>query len=98
MIVTLIKLFEMRIVASSLSESDNKVLICSSAGLLSSSISFKSPGVSEKKAISEAETKPEAINKKPANTMAMIAPNEGEYTVTSANKSVKACKNESGSK
>jgi len=36
-------------------------------------MAFRSDGEREKKAISEAEAKPDTNNSKPANTMAMIA-------------------------
>lgn len=59
-IITLTKLFEMRIVAKSLSELANNDFIRVSALCFSSSISLKSDGVKEKNAISDADTKPEA--------------------------------------
>ena len=43
----------------------------------SSSISLWSDGVSEKKAISEADTKPEQKSKRQANTSATTTPAEG---------------------
>ena len=52
----------------------------------------------EKKAISDADTKPDANNKSIANDMATIAPAEGGITVTPSNNSVKRHKYESGSK
>lgn len=51
-----------------------------SEGWLPSSISFRSEGESEKKAISDAEAKPEASRSKPARIMAIIADNEGVFT------------------
>ena len=42
-------------------------------GMFFSSMAFRSDGEREKKAISEAEAKPDTSNSKPANTMAMIA-------------------------
>ena len=98
MMVTLTKLLEIRMVANKRSESSNKALIRLSEECSPSSISFKSPGESEKKAISEADTKPDAYNNMTANMIAMIAPTVGDVTVTPSNKSVKRHKYESGSK
>ena len=92
------KLLEIRMVANKRSESFSKDLIYLSEEWFSSSISFKSFGANEKKAISEAETKPDANNSNTANTIAMIAPIEGGVTTTPSNKSAKRHKNESGSK
>ena len=63
--VTLTKLLEIRIVANKRSESFSRALIRLSEVCFPSSISLKSTG--EKKAISEADTKPEAYNNKTAN-------------------------------
>ena len=79
--VTFTKLLVINIVANKRSESSRRKLIFSSAGCLRSSISFLSEGESEKKAISEAEAKPEASRSTPASTMAIIAEIEGVFTV-----------------
>ena len=63
MMVTLTKLLEINMVANSLSLNSNNWLILASADLSLSSISLKSLGLNEKKAISEPETKAEAPNK-----------------------------------
>ena len=91
--VTLTKLLEIRIVANKRSESFSRALIRLSEVCFPSSISLKSTGEREKKAISEADTKPEAYNNKTANKIAMIA-----HMVTPSNKSAKRHKYESGSK
>ena len=79
--VTFTKLLVINIVANKRSESSRRKLIFSSAGCLRSSISFLSEGESEKKAISEAEAKPEASRSTPVSTMAIIAEIEGVFTV-----------------
>ena len=81
MMVTFTKLFVMSTVANRLSELSSKLLIFSSEGCLSSSISFKSEGDREKKAISDAEAKPDANKSTPAEMIARIAANEGGLTV-----------------
>ena len=86
--VTFTKLFVMRTVANKLSELSSKLLIFSSEGCLSSSISLKSEGEREKKAISEAEAKPDANKRTPAEIIARIAANEGGLTVIPLNISV----------
>ena len=96
--VTFTKLFEIRMVANKCSESSRRLLIFVSEGDFSSSISFKSEGDNEKKAISEAETKPDAYSKRIASINAIIAPIEGDITVTPLHKSDKRDKYESGSK
>lgn len=102
MIVTFTKLLDINIVANKRSESSSKAVIFASAGCFSCSISFKSDGEREKKAISEAETKPEAYNSKTARINAIIAPTEGEVTVTPLKRFAKKSSNwhkyESGSK
>ena len=80
--VTLTKLLEIRIVANKRSESFSRALIRLSEVCFPSSISLKSTGEREKKAISEADTKPEAYNNKTANKIAMMAPMVGAVTVT----------------
>ena len=97
-IVTFTKLFDIRIVASKRSESSSNAIILASEGCFSSSISLLSFGDNEKKAISEAETKPEANNNNIAKIKAIIAPMEGVITVTPSNKFAKWHKYESGSK
>ena len=52
-------------------------------------MSFISLGDNEKKAISDADTKPDANNKSTANDMATIASTEGGIMVTPSNNSVK---------
>lgn len=96
--VTFTKLFDINIVASSLSEWSNRYLIFLSATLFSSSILFKSFGEREKKAISEADMKPDAYNNAPANIIDTIAPKDGAVIVTSLIKSDNPDKNESESK
>ena len=96
--VTLTKLLDMRIVANSLSESSRRFFIRLSEECSSFSISLRSVGESEKNAISEAETNPEAYNKRIANTKATSAPSEGALTVTPLQKSASWLKYESGSK
>jgi hypothetical protein len=61
-------------------------------------MSFKSFGANEKKAISDAETKPDANSNTTAKTIAITASNEGGVTTTPSNKSAKRHKYESGSK
>ena len=95
--VTLTKLLEIRIVANKRSESFSRALIRLSEVCFPSSISLKSTGEREKKAISEADTKPED-NNKTANKIAIMAPMVGAVTVTPSNKSAKRHKYESGSK
>ena len=63
-----------------------------------SSISLRSDGVREKKAISDAEAKPEANKSKPARIMATIAEKEGAVTVTPLKTSANWHKKASGSK
>ena len=77
MMVTFTKLFVIKTVASRLSELSRRLLIFKSAGCESSSTSLRSFGDSEKKAISEAEAKPEANKRMAASMMAKIAENEG---------------------
>ena len=96
--VTLTKLLEIRIVANKRSESFSRALIRLSEVCFPYSISLKSTGEREKKAISEADTKPEAYNNKTANKIAIMAPMVGAVTVTPSNKSAKRHKYESGSK
>ena len=75
--VTFTKLLDIRIVASKRSESSNKEVIYLSDECSSSSISLRSLGDKEKKAISEADTKPDANNNNTAKDIAIIAPTEG---------------------
>ena len=77
MMVTLTKLLDIKMVANNRSESASKLLICLSEAWFSSSMSFRSLGDKEKKAISEADTKPEANNNNTAKLIATIAPKEG---------------------
>lgn len=96
--VTFTKLFEIRMVANNRSESFNKALIRLSERCSSASMEFKSEGESEKKAISDADTKPEAYSRITTKHNATIAPIEGGMTVTPSHKSAKRHKYESGSK
>ena len=73
----LTKLFDMRMVASSFCDLLSSLLMIRSLALFPSSISLRSVGVSEKKAISEADTKPEQKSNRQANTSATTAPIEG---------------------
>jgi hypothetical protein len=61
-------------------------------------MSFRSDGFSEKKAISEADAKPEARSNSPAMAMANIAENDGVFTVILSNISVNPHKKLSVSK
>ena len=65
----------------SCSEFPSKLLIFSSEGWLRDSISLRSEGDNEKKAISDAEAKPEASKSTPAKIIATIAEKEGWFTV-----------------
>ena len=67
-------------VASKRSESSSKALMRESEGCSFSSTLLRSEGDNEKKAISDAEAKPEASRSKPARIMAIIADNEGVFT------------------
>ena len=78
--VTFTKLFVIKIVASKRSVFSNRLLIFSSEGCFLSSIILKSDGEREKKAISDADAKPETSKSKPAITMAIIAETEGFCT------------------
>ena len=75
--VTFTKLLEIKMVANNRSESFNKDMMCLSDECSSSSISLRSFGEREKKAISDADTKPDANNNNTAKLMATIAPNVG---------------------
>lgn len=97
-IVTLTKLFDINIVARSLSELSKRYFIFLSAALLSSSILLRSLGEREKNAISDAEMKPETYNKAPAKIIDTKAPVDGAVNVILENKSAKRHKYESGSK
>ncbi|KAA6319655.1 hypothetical protein EZS27_030481, partial [termite gut metagenome] len=68
------------IVANKRSESAKSLLILLSEEWLPSRISFKSTGEREKKAISEAELKPETNNNKQAKTRVIKASKEGGVT------------------
>lgn len=96
--VTFTKLLDISIVANNRSESSNNLLILLSDGWFFLSISSKSDGEREKKAISDAETNPEAHNNNTAIIKAINAPTVGKVTVTPSNKSAKRHKYESGSK
>ena len=65
--VTFTKLFVIRIVANKRSLLSSRLLIFSSEGCFLSAIAFRSDGEREKKAISEADAKPETSKSKPAN-------------------------------
>ena len=79
-IVTFTKLFVIKIVANKRSLPSNRLLIFSSDGCFFSAIALKSDGEREKKALSEADAKPETSKSKPANTMAIMAETEGTCT------------------
>jgi hypothetical protein len=74
---TFAKLLVINIVANKRSESSKSFFILLSEEWLPSRISFKSKGEREKKAISEAELKPETSNNKHAKTRAIKASKEG---------------------
>ena len=80
MMVTFTKLFVIKIVANKRSLLSSKLLIFSSEECFLSAIAFMSDGEREKKAISEADAKPETSNNTPANTMAITAEREGACT------------------
>ena len=81
MIVTFTKLLVINIVANKRSELASKSLIFSSDGWIRESIWLLSDGVREKKAISEAEAKPETRSNIPAKIIATTADAVGEFTV-----------------
>jgi hypothetical protein len=76
-IATFTKLLVINIVANKCSESFKRCLILSSERCCLSRILFKSEGESEKKAISEADAKPETNNNTTAKMAAIIADKEG---------------------
>ena len=78
--VTFTKLFVINIVANNRSVSSNKLRIFLSEECFPSSIVLKSDGESEKKAISEAEAKPETSKSKLAKIIAITAEIEGACT------------------
>ena len=84
-IVTLTKLFVIKMVASVRSESARSSMIFLSHSSLLSSISFRSLGESEKKAISEPDANPETTNRRHAKIAAKTAPAEGVSQETSLN-------------
>jgi hypothetical protein len=63
-----------------------------------SSIALRSEGVREKKAISEAETKPEQKSNKQTNTMATTTPTEGAVNCIEEKASTRGCHNDDKSK
>ena len=92
------KLFDMSIVANNFCDLPNRRAMMWSLILSLSSISFKSEGVSEKKAISEADTKPEQKSSRQANTRATIAPTEGAVMHMEEKASTIGCHNDDISK
>ena len=62
------------------------------------SISLSSEGVSEKKAISDAETKPEQKSRIPATTIAATTPTVGETNCIEEKASAMGCQNDDISK
>jgi hypothetical protein len=76
-IATFTKLLVISIVANKRSESFKRFSILSSEECCRSRILFKSDGESEKKAISEAEAKPDTNNNTTAIMAAIIADKEG---------------------
>src|SRR5574344_1739582 len=83
-IVTLTKLFVIRIVANVRSESLRSMDIFLSLSLFPSSSSLTSEGESEKNAISDADTNPDTPSSKQAMTAEMIAPKVGVMKCTSS--------------
>ena len=79
---TFTKLLAIRIVANNRSESAFKAMIFRSDSCFSSSISLMSVGDREKKAISEAEAKPEQRSNNMAQAKATQAPKLGATMVT----------------
>ena len=71
------KLFEIRMVANSFCDLPSNLLMMRSLEWFSCSISLRSEGVSEKKAISDADTKPEQKSNAHANKEATMTPAEG---------------------
>lgn len=78
----------MRTVASKLSELSSKLRIFVSEGCFPSSTLLRSEGESEKKAISEADAKPDANKSIPAEIIAITAVKDGGLTVIPLNISV----------
>ena len=83
---TFTKLLAINIDANRYSERSRRRLITGSAGRFSSPISFRSPGVREKNATSEADTKPETNSSKKARLNAITGPAVSACTVTFSNK------------
>ena len=75
--VILTKLFEMRMVAKSFCDRPSHLLMIRSLKASLSSLSLRSEGVSEKKAISDADTKPEQKSNIQAKTKATMTPTDG---------------------
>lgn len=96
--VTLTRLFVISIVAKSFCESERRLKILLSELCSFSSIWLKSVGLSEKKATSDAEAKPEAKISNAANTIAIICVVFGVFIAISANKLCKRHKLPSVSK
>ena len=84
-------------VANNRSDSSNKERICLSTFFPRWFMSFISLGDNEKKAISDAETKPEHPNNKTAKTKATMAPALGAYNVIPSKRLANWHKYESGS-
>ena len=79
---TFTRLLVIKMVASSRSESSKRDLIFLSTSVFSSDNALRSAGESEKKAISDADAKPEKSNNNPASTMATRAEADGALTAT----------------
>ena len=92
------KLFEIRMVANSFCDLPSNLLMMRSLEWFSCSISLRSEGVSEKKAISDADTKPEQNRSAQANTRATTAPAEGAVNCMEEKASAMGCHNEGISK
>jgi hypothetical protein len=89
MMAMLTKLLDIRMVAKRRSESSNNFLINLSTGSSSSSIALLSTGDSEKKAISDAETKPEMKSMNTTANKTHTTPIVGAESVTPPKRCVK---------
>jgi len=83
---TFTKLLAIRIAASRYSERSSKRWINGSEGAFSSRMSLISPGVNEKNATSEADTKPETNSRRIARLNAITGPAVSACIVTWSNK------------
>ena len=92
--VILTKLLEMSIVANNFCDLPSNLLMMRSLALSLSSISLRSEGVSEKKAISDADTKPEQKSNAQANRAATTTPTEGAVNEMEEKASTMGCHND----